>query len=212
MSSDKKTELSRRDALKAMGAGAFGLSAAYGVTPSALEKFEKMLREGRYVARFFTEAEMAALRVLADMVIPADDVSGSATDAGTVEYADFVLSISDANTQEAWRDGLVWLDSECSRRFNKDLFVSCSDEERASILDDIAWPNRATDEFIERANWFNRVRDLIGSGFFSSQIGAADVGYIGNVFNPRWQGAPPDALRALGVSYEEWDAKYGDLQ
>ncbi len=57
--------------------------------------------------------------------------------------------------------------------------------------------------------WFNEVRNLVGSGFFSSEMGVRDLGYIGNVFNPDWQGAPLEALDELGVSYEEWDREYG---
>jgi gluconate 2-dehydrogenase gamma chain len=155
---------------------------------------------------------MVTLRALADMVIPADDRSGSATDAGTAEYTDFFLSISGESTQEQWREGLAWLDSECSTRFSNDRFANCTDAERSAVLDDIAWPARATEQFTEKAEWFNNVRNLIGSGFFSSEMGVADVGYIGNVPNPVWEGAPPEALTELGLSYDEWNAKYGDLQ
>ena len=212
MSAKDKKNLSRRDAIKVMGAGALGLTAAYGVTPPELEEFKKLLREGNYVAKFFTDAEMETLRALADMVIPADARSGSATDAGTAEYADFVLSISGEDTQEQWREGLAWLDTECSSRFDNDRFAACTDLERTQLLDDIAWPDRAVDPYKEKAEWFNSVRNLIGSGFFSSQMGAEDIRYIGNVFNPNWQGAPPEALRELGVSYDEWDEKYGGLE
>jgi gluconate 2-dehydrogenase gamma chain len=212
MSSEKKKGLTRRDAIKAMGASALGLSAAYGVTPPALENFKKMLREGNYVAQFFTDEEMVTLRALADMVIPADDRSGSATDAGTAEYADFVLSISGEDTQGQWREGLAWLDSQCSSRFGNERFAACTDAERSGVLDDIAWPARATEQFTDKAQWFNNVRNLIGSGFFSSEMGVADVGYIGNVFNPVWEGAPPEALEELGLSYDEWNEKYGHLR
>ncbi len=76
-----KRHPSRRDALKAMGAGAFGLGAAYGVTPRALERFYETLARGQYEYVFFTSGELDAIRILADMIIPRDEVSGSATDA-----------------------------------------------------------------------------------------------------------------------------------
>jgi Gluconate 2-dehydrogenase subunit 3 len=199
--------LNRREALTTLGAGAFGL-ASYGMAPPLFERFRKVLAAGPYRARFFTEAELTAVRVLADMIIPTDYRSGSATDAGTVEYADFVLSESGQETQRDWHDGLAWLDATCWQRSGGE-FIHCSEEDRAKILDDIAWPDRAREEYRTAARWFNRVRDLVGSGFFSSQMGVQDVGYIGGVFNPNWQGAPPAATRALGVSYDEWDRKYG---
>jgi len=198
----------RREALATLGVGAFGL-AAYGVSPPLLERFRRVLAQGQYEPRFFTDAQLATVRVLADMIIPQDHRSGSATEAGTVEYMDFVLSEAGEETQQSWRDGLAWLDATCWQRSGKRRFVDCSDDERANILNDIAWPRRAREEHRAAADWFNRVRDLVGSGFFSSELGVRDLGYIGGVFNPTWQGAPPDALRELAVSYDEWDRRYG---
>ncbi len=199
----------RRDALKAIGAGAFGMGAAYGVTPKALERFYETLAQGQYDYVFFTPDELAAIRILADMIIPRDDVSGSATDAGTVEYVDFILSVSNGETQQLWRDGLTWLDNECRRRFTNG-YATCTDEQRGQVIDDIARPRRAREELAEQVEWFNAVRNLVGSGFFSSEMGVRDLGYIGNVFNPNWQGAPQEALDELGVNYEEWDRRYGN--
>jgi hypothetical protein len=54
--------------------------------------------------------------------------------------------------------------------------------------------------------FFNRFRSSIGAAFFSSNMGWQDLRYMGNVFNPNWNGCPPAATRKLGVSYEEYDA------
>jgi len=97
--------------------------------------------------------------------------------------------------------GLAWLDTECRTRFNAD-FVKCSDAQRRQVLDDIAWPDRARPEFSHGVAFFNSFRDLTASGFFSSAMGWKDVRYIGNVFNPHWNGCPPEALQQLGVSYD----------
>ena len=48
--------------------------------------------------------------------------------------------------------------------------------------------------------FFNRFRDLTASGFFSSEMGWKDVRFVGNVFNPGWNGCPPEAMTKLGVS------------
>jgi hypothetical protein len=50
--------------------------------------------------------------------------------------------------------------------------------------------------------FFNRFRDMTASGFFSSAMGWKDVQYVGNVFNPAYDGCPPAALQKLGVSYD----------
>jgi hypothetical protein len=50
--------------------------------------------------------------------------------------------------------------------------------------------------------FFNRLRDMAASGFYSSALGWKDLQYIGNVFNPAYDGCPPAALEKLGVSYD----------
>lgn len=185
-----------------------GLAAGYGLAAPAWAKVRREIAQGQWAPRFFSAPELETFRVLADLIIPRDDRSGSATEAGVVEYADFVLSESNDRTKQLWRDGFAWLDAECWQRFGARRFVSCTPEQRAQVLDDIAWPRRARPEFREAVNWFNRVRDLVGGGFFSSQMGVEDIRYIGGVFNPRWEGAPAEALRELGVSYDDWERRY----
>jgi hypothetical protein len=103
------------------------------------------------------------------------------------------------------RGGLAWLDEEHRRRFGKDFFGS-SDAQRRAVLDDIAYPKKSRPEFSAGTAWFSRFRSNVGSAFFSSAMGWQDLKYIGNVFNPNWNGCPPEATRKLGVSYEEFEA------
>jgi gluconate 2-dehydrogenase gamma chain len=91
-------------------------------------------------------------------------------------------------------------------------FLECGEAQRAQVLDDVAWPARARPEHADAAAFFSRLRDLTASAFFSSAMGVEDLRYQGNVFNPEWRGAPQQALDELGVSYEEWDRRYGGLQ
>jgi hypothetical protein len=200
--------MDRRHALKTMGAGTLGLGAVYGLPGPALERFARALRAGTYQLAFFTADEAATVRVLADMIIPADERSGSASEAGTVEYMDFVLSESDAATQELWRFGLTWLD-DATRGAHGVPFVDASPAQRGEVLDLVAWPERAAAVSRRAVEWFTRARDLVGSGFFSSRIGVEDIGYVGGYVTPGWSGAPPEALEELGVSYAEWDRRYG---
>jgi len=194
----------RRDFIK-------GLAAAYGLPSPAVAEFARQMRQGQYQWKFFTAPELAMMRPLADLVIPRDARGPSATETGTVEYADFIISIGSDGTKNAWHEGFAWLEAECGRRFQKG-FAACSEAERRQVLDDIAWPARATEERRAAAAWFNRVRDLVGSGYFSSREGVEDLQYLGGVFNPDWRGAPDEVLRELGLSYEEWDRKYGDAR
>ena len=202
-----ETRIDRREALTGM---AFSAMAAYGVGTPTWHRFQRMLAGGELRA-FFTAAELALLGQLADMIIPSDERSGSATDSGALVYMDFVVGESSLKTQQAWREGLKWFDEECQRRYSQ-VFVECSVSQRAALLDAVAWPDRTDKALKAQGEFFNRLRDLTGSAFFSSKMGVHDLGYMGNVPNPDWQGAPKAALDELGVSYAEWDKKYGNLK
>ena len=94
-----------------------------------------------FVPKFFTANEFKLVRMLADIIIPKDERSGSATDAGVPEFMDFMM-IDQPARQVAMRGGLAWLDVECQQRFDK-TFLNCAEAERTAVLDDIAWPSRA---------------------------------------------------------------------
>ena len=149
-------------------------------------------------ARFFTAHEMATVRVLVDLIIPKDERSGSATDAGVPEFMDFMLNERE-NARAGMRGGLAWLDRECSRRFAR-TFVACDAAQRTAVLDDVAWPERARPEMSHGVSWFSSFRDMTASGFWSSRMGVDDLQYLGN--RPHaWDGCPPPALAKLGVRY-----------
>ena len=218
------TDINRRDALKA-----FALASTATVLEVSPPQLERALRhmeslaeglEGNggeataesqqapYTPKFFTRREWQLVRLLADYVIPRDTRSGSATDARVPEFMDFLLSDKDASvtSQTAMRGGLGWLDNESRSRFGK-TFVAATDAQRRQILDDIAFPRRAKPELGHGVAFFSRFRDMTASGFFSSAMGWKDVQYIGNVFNPNWDGCPAPALAKLGVSYDLMNAR-----
>jgi gluconate 2-dehydrogenase gamma chain len=156
-----------------------------------------------YAPKFFTAAEYRTVRILADMIIPKDERSGSATDAGVPEFMDFTMN--DRPGMQKWmRDGLAWLDAQSRSRFSKP-FADASESQRQGILNDIAWPARAPAGMADGVSFFNRFRDLTSSGFWSSEMGVKDLKYMGNVFAPNWNGCPPEALRKLGVTYAKFD-------
>lgn len=151
-----------------------------------------------YVPTFFTAHEWETVRVLVDLVIPRDDRSGSATDAGVPEFMDFMMT-DQPNRQDAMRGGLAWIDLECQRRFDR-MFTGCSDAERRQVLDDISWPERARPEMSHGVRFFATFRDLTASGFWTSKMGIEDLGYQGNVYLSGWDGCPPEALKKLGIT------------
>ena len=208
---------------------------------------------GAYVPKFFSEDEWKAARILADMIIPRDERSGSATDARTVEYVDEYAAFWGSRVQPRLRGGLMWLDRECSRRFDK-RFADCTDEQRRQVLDLIAYPpkdepsgrpdigrreptaqagaaavghpekeppspptptpqtgmvgpptvvpleepERHATAYSAGIAFFSLFRDLTATGFFTSEIGIKDLGFMGN--QPYdWKGCPPEVVAKLGL-------------
>jgi hypothetical protein len=198
-------ELSRRELLRLVLAAplaelALGIADVEQAATAAGAALERYRTSGeQYRPRHFDQAQWRTVRILADMVIPRDARSGSATDAGVPEFMDFMLG--DRPALQNWMySGLAWLDSEAVRRFGQS-FADCSPNQRRQLLDLIAWPRRAAAELQEGVRFFNNFRNLTASGFWSSKMGIQDLRYMGNTALPSWQGCPPAVLRKLGVRY-----------
>lgn len=159
--------------------------------------------------KFFSEHEMATITILADIIIPKDEISGSASEAGVPAFIDFIVQDMPAH-QTPMQGGLRWLDMECFKRFEKS-FVDCEEKQRMEIVDEIAWPNKARPSMKQGVAFFTLMRNLTSTGFYTSEIGVKDLGYIGNQPN-KWNGVPDDVLKKYGLSYSEWEmnncAKY----
>lgn len=193
----------RREAVRILGAAS--LAVAFDWTPADVAQAALRVRRSAATGTaaqpaFFTPHEWETVRILVDLVIPRDERSGSATDAGVPEFMDFMLQERES-MQAPMRGGLAWLDTECRRRIEK-TFVACTEAERRAVLDDIAWPARARPELSHGVAFFNSFRDLTASGFWSSKMGVEDLQYMGNRFVAEWTGCPPEALRKLGVTYD----------
>jgi hypothetical protein len=203
--------LNRRAALKVLGAvpAAVALGPAVAHAESVSATIQTAVAQAT-APKFFNAHEWKTVRVLVDYIIPRDERSGSATDAKVPEYMDYLLAEKDANpaTQVAMQGGLAWLDTECRKRFEK-RFVDASDAQRRQVLDDIAYPAKAKPEMSYGVTFFNRFRDMTASGFFSSAEGFKDLKYMGNVFNPGYDGCPQPALDKLGVSYDVMQTRIG---
>jgi gluconate 2-dehydrogenase gamma chain len=230
------SDMNRRRALKVLGVAplaGLGLGAQQQQTgqqqtrqtheqPNQPARDTKQPPPSQPKARVFNAREMRTLRVLSDDIIPKDERSGSATDAGVPAFIDFNLSVEETSddTRTAWRGGLRWLDTESKRRFNRS-YAAAKPEQRHQILDDISFPNGVPEgvpfggippELRYGAAFFARARDMVAAGFFSSQIGHKDLQYIGNTFNPNWDGCPPAALEKLGVSYDLMSTRTSERQ
>ncbi|MGH7567684.1 MAG: gluconate 2-dehydrogenase subunit 3 family protein [Gemmatimonadales bacterium] len=201
-------QMNRRDAIELLALGS--LAAALPWTSVELERATGLARAAReaagagqaYSPRFFTAHEWETVRTLVDLIIPKDERSGSATDAGVPEFMDFIMIDGSEDRRIAMRGGLAWLDIQCRRRFEQP-FLACAAAERTAVLDEIAWPARAKPDLSQGVAFFNGFRDLTAAGFWSSRLGVEDLQYRGNTFVAEWRGCPDGALRKLGVRYND---------
>ncbi len=148
--------------------------------------------------KFFNEHELKTISVLCDIIIPADSKSGSATQAGVPAFIAF-MAIDQPSFQTPLRGGIKWLDRFANKKFGKD-FVACASTQQLFIADEIAYPEKSKPETSQGISFFSLMRNLTATGFFSSQMGIKDIGYMGNVPN-NWEGVPTDVLNQYGLSY-----------
>ena len=162
-----------------------------GKQPFEVERDKKLNAE-----KFFTAHEMATITVLADIIIPKDEKSGSASDAKVPEFIEFIVKDIPEH-QIPMRGGLRWLDLQCLQRYNRS-FTDCNQQQQIAMVDQIAYPAKVKFGMQQGVAFFNRMRDLTASGFFTSKIGIKDIGYVGNAPN-RWTGVPEDVLKQYGM-------------
>jgi hypothetical protein len=205
--SGSSRSISRRAALEILGAAP--AAAAMMWTTAEAEQAHAQADHARAQAattaakfkpKFFTAHEYATVGVLVDLIIPRDERSGSATEAGVPEFMDFMM-LDQPRRQVAMRGGLALVDRLAVDRFGKP-FVSGADAQRRQVLDEIAYTSNADPGLSQAIAFFNSFRDLTATGFFTSKMGISDLQYQGNVFVSEWNGCPEVALKKLGVSYE----------
>lgn len=177
----------------------------YGRTPEELERDQEIMSE-----EYLNEREVVSIAVLCDIILPASDTAGSATDAEVPSFIAFIVK-DIPDLQLPVRGGLMWLDGESNRRFNKE-FAAATPEEQIQIIDDIAYPDPDNEkpELGPGINFFNLMRNLTLTGYYTTQMGVEDLGYTGNYANT-WDGIPEEVLAEHDVDYdEEWLAKCVD--
>ncbi len=211
--------MDRRKSLKALALGTLSTSVLLDACKPSSEKantelktasadafsYDRMKEEKEHDAKlmqekYFTVAEMATITVLADIIIPADEVSGSASQAGVPAFIEFIVKDMPEH-QTPMRGGLRWLDLYCLKQYGK-AFADCSSEQQIEVVDAIAYPKKAKPEMAQGVAFFSLMRNLTASGFYTSEMGVKDIGYAGNQPN-QWNGVPDEVLKQYGVAYTE---------
>jgi gluconate 2-dehydrogenase gamma chain len=205
--------MNRRESLKALGIGTLSATALLAsckpgtenksaeagpqVNTMGRQQFE-IDRDKQLAAEkpFFDAREMATITILADLIIPKDAHSGSASDAKVPDFIEFIVK-DEPEHQLPMKGGLRWLDVQCLNRYNND-FKDCTQAQQIELLNQIAYPFKAKPEMQPGVAFFNKMRDLTAIGFFTSKIGIDDLGYKGNTPN-KWEGVPADVLKQYGL-------------
>ena len=192
-SGENKPEAAAAEAKEAAGTGINRM-------PEEKEHEKKVLAE----KTFFTPEEIATITILGDIIIPKDDVSGSASDAKVPEFIEYIVKDMPAH-QTPMRGGLRWLDMQCLNRYGV-AFKGCNHQQQMEMVDRIAWPKKAKPDMSQGVAFFNLLRNLVATGFYTSEMGVKDVGYVGNVPN-QWNGVPDDVLKQYKMAYTEKELK-----
>ena len=171
----------------------------YGRTSEEKKRDLKLLNK-----TFFTKGEMRKIKTLANLILPPSPI-GNIEQAEVPKFIEFIVK-DVPSLQKTIREGLNWIDIYCKNNFNK-TFIKSTQNEQKGIMDSVAFPeNNKTKEEI----FFSTFRDLVVTGYFTSEVGIKDLGYKGNQPNV-WDGVPEEILKEHGLSYDGlWTSKFID--
>ena len=195
--------ISRRDILKSLTLTAVSGSVLRGsvlrVIPlEAAEYAHRMVNAEKaaapdqaYTPKFFPAHAYKTLQTLCQTIIPADEDAKGAIEAGAPEFIDLVTS-ENKEYQLTLGGGLMWLDDTCIDRYGNS-YLDCSPAQQKEILDLIAYRKNAKNDpsLGQGIEFFGFLRQITADGFFTSEIGIAYLGYVGNTFLKEFPGCPP---------------------
>ena len=191
------TGISRRDVLRTLAVGMAGGSVLQVIPLEAAALAHQMVHKekaaapaGKYTPKYFTAKQYETVVSLCDTIIPKDEKSGGAVEAGAPEFIDLLTSENE-EYQLKLGGGLMWLDSDCIDQYGK-VFMECAPEQKKEILDLIAFRKNAKKDhsLSQGVAFFAFLRNLTCDGYYTSKIGIEDLQYIGNVTRSEWPGCP----------------------
>ena len=190
--------ISRRDVLRNLAVGVAGGSVlqvipaeAAALAHAMIQKERALSPAGKYAPKYFSSHQYATLVFLCDTIVPKDDVSGGAVEAGAPEFIDLLTSENE-EFQLVLGGGLMWLDNFCVDRYEH-VFLECTPAQQKEVLDQIAYRRNATQDvsLSQGIVFFAKLRNMTCDGFYTSKIGIADLKYIGNTALAEFPGCPP---------------------
>jgi hypothetical protein len=214
-SNQSECRLPRKDVLQWMGlataslqSGGLAIAAAdkatqepsgegYGSDPNMNKNYEP----GDFWPLTLGTKDRKTVTVLADIILPEDDLGPAASQLRVPDYIDEWIS---APYEEQKRDrkvvlsGLKWMNQESNKRFSAD-FIELSHQQQIQICDDICYSAEAKSHYKQGAKFFSKFRSLASSAYYASPEGWKAIGYVGNVALASFDGPPQSVLDQLGV-------------
>ncbi len=190
--------ISRRDLLRNLSMGVAGGSVLQVIPSEAAALAHQMVHKektsvvtGKYAPKYFSAKQYETLCTLCDAIIPKDENSGGAVEAGAPEFIDLLTSENEEFQLELG-GGLMWLDNFCADKYGN-TFLECTAAQKIEVLDLIAYRKNAKVEptLSQGVAFFAGLRDMTCDGFYTSKIGIEDLRYIGNVAIAEFPGCPP---------------------
>lgn len=177
--------------------GAIGGSVLQVIPLQAAEQVHRMIAQekthapgAKYKPKFFSGHQYQTLCALCDAIIPADDHSGGAVEAEAPEFIDLITS-ENKDYQVRLGGGLMWLDGLCADRYSHS-YLDTMPTQKTEVLNLIAYKKNGIDDpsLCPGIEFFAFLRKLTSDGFYTSEIGIADLQYIGNTFLRTFPGCP----------------------
>jgi gluconate 2-dehydrogenase gamma chain len=190
--------VSRRDVLRNLAVGAAGGSVLQMIPAEAAALAHQMVHKekaaagtGKYAPKYFSAHQYESLTTLCDAILPKDEKSAGAVEAGAPEFIDLLTSENE-EFQLILGGGLMWLDNLCADRYQK-TFLQCTPVQRKEVLDLIAYRKNAQSDpsLSQGVVFFAHLRQMTCDGFYTSKIGIEDLQYIGNTALAEFPGCPP---------------------
>ena len=174
------------------------MAPGYGMDPDLLKKY----KPGELWPLTLSPDQRRTATTLADVIIPADESSPSASQVGVIDFIDDWVSApypSQRSDRRAILSGLAWLEEESNRRFGKGS-SGLDRSQQEAICDDICYLPNAKDPFVAGARFFKRFRDLAAGGYYTTPAGMKAIGYVGNVPTLNFAGPPAEVVAKLGLT------------
>lgn len=215
--SNKPKRLDRREAIKwilaasatvpFLSANSFGQSGPSIPTPRGYGSDPNLvIPEDAPWERILTPGQFKTTTTLADIILPRNGESPSASELNVPDFIDEWVSApypAQESDRKTILEGIDWINAESHYRFKKN-FADLESAQQIAICDDICYKPKAKTEHQAGATFFAKFRNLTMGGYYTTDFGTREVGYVGNVALASFDGPPPEVLKHLGVEKHPW--------